>query len=61
MNKLYLDAAEAVEFLSNMKPEGRWHLVAIDEPNRVSPKTFPASDPVGARAWIEARLQKAAR
>ena len=36
MNKLYLDAAEAVEFLSNMKPEGLWHLVAIDESNRVS-------------------------
>ena len=59
MNELYLDAAEAVEFLSKMKPEGRWHLVAIDESNRVSAKTFAASDPVGARAWIEARQGKA--
>ena len=47
MNKLYLDVAEAVQFLSKIKPEGLWHLVAIDESNRVSAKTFVPSDPVG--------------
>lgn len=59
MNKLYLDAAEAVEFLSDMKPDVRWHLVAIEEPSHVSAKTFEPSDTGGAKAWIEGRQGKA--